>query len=311
LRIRPDASEFRVDLTVRRFASFSAWFLAAASAVLGAGVAKAGEIDTRGAQIRLGLVAEVAAILPGEPFRVGLRIEHDPGWHTYWRQPGIVGVPTSLTWELPEGFLAGPIQWPAPERVKMLGLTAWGYERDVLLLVTITPPAGLRDGVFVDLRAKGAWMACGRTCHPGWGDFLLKLPVNAQATTPVWDPAHKPLFAEATEELPPPLEGWSATVTSDETGGLQLHLQPDDPAVKVDATAHYEVYTYTPHVHSDESPQVSFPESGGVDLALRPLPIPAEPVDVLEAVVECSTGWPPGRTRSFATIAAKWLPAKS
>ena len=300
-----------MDLTVLRFASFSAWFLTAASAVLGAGGEKVGELDTRGAQIRVELVAEVAAIRPGEPFQVGLRIEHDPGWHTYWRQPGIVGVPTSLRWELPEGFHAGPIQWPAPERVKMLGLTAWGYERDVLLLVTITPPAGLRDGVVVDLRAKGAWMACGRTCHPGWGDFQIKLPVDAQARAPVWDDARKALFAQAAGELPPKLEGWSATVTSDESGGLRLHLRPDDPAVRVDQAARYQVYTYTPHVHSDESPQVSFPASGGVELALRPLPIPAEPVDVLEAVVECSSGWLPGSTRSFATIEAKWLPAKS
>lgn len=299
-----------MDLTVDRFGAFSLRWLLTTLAVAMAWPAglRGGEVDLRGAEIRMELLSEVEAIRPGEPFRVGLRIQHGPGWHTYWRQPGIVGVPTSLAWDLPGGFRAGPIQWPSPERVKMGGLTAWGFEREVLLTVEITPPATLPPRTEIHLRAKGAWMACARTCHPGWGDFELTLPVDAEASVPVWNPENRPLFQRAEAELPPKLEGWTATVSTADEGRLRLHLQPDDAGVRADVTAHYYAFSYTPHVHSDEPQEVSFPPGGGVEFSLRPFPIPAAPVEMLEAVLECSSGWPNGSRQPFVTIQAKWLP---
>src|SRR5262245_53837871 len=66
--------------------------------------------------LKIELVSEVTSIVPGKPFYVGLHLQHQPGDHTYWRFPGIVGVPTGIKWELPEGFKAGPIEWPEPQR---------------------------------------------------------------------------------------------------------------------------------------------------------------------------------------------------
>src|SRR5690349_5590369 len=42
------------------------------------------------------LVSEVTSIQPGMPFYVGLHLKHQEHYHTYWRFPGIVGVPTSM-----------------------------------------------------------------------------------------------------------------------------------------------------------------------------------------------------------------------
>lgn len=260
------------------------------------------EIDLRGAAIRLDLISEVRSIRPGEPFRVGLRIHHEPGWHTYWRQPGIVGIPPSLTWALPAGFAAGPIQWPTPERVQMGGLTAWGFERDVLLMVRITPPpqgAGTRS---VTLRAKGAWMACARTCHPGWGDFQLSLPIG-ERTVPDWDPAHRALFVLAEKELPPALEGWQATARTDPGGNLRLRLLPLDPALAPAPDERWYFYGYHRQVHSDEPQAVVQLPGGGVELILRPFPIPDPPSDHLEGVLEVPAS--DGSHRVFA-IRAPW-----
>jgi thiol:disulfide interchange protein DsbD len=268
-----------------------------------AGVARA-EIDTRGAAIRLELIAEVRSIQPGQPFRVGLRIHHEPGWHTYWRQPGIVGVPVTLTWTLPAGFSAGPIQWPAPERVKMGALTAWGFEKDVLLMVDITPPAQLAPGSTVPLRAKGAWMACARTCHPGWGDFEISLPVQDGAV-PDRAPEHRPLFTAATEALPRELLGWEATVRTGADGKHRLRLQPSQAGIAVPAQANWYFYPYTPHVHSDEPQKVALLPGGGVELTLSPFPIPEPPADRLEGVIECSA-LPPGSPRGVFVIHAPW-----
>ena len=57
---------------------------------------------------KVALVAEGESIRPGQPFRVGLQMKIDSGWHTYWKNPGDAGLPTRLTWTLPEGFAAGP-----------------------------------------------------------------------------------------------------------------------------------------------------------------------------------------------------------
>ncbi|WP_397572673.1 hypothetical protein [Silanimonas sp.] len=43
---------------------------------------------------RVALVADHAAVAPGQSFKAGLRIVHDKGWHTYWANPGDSGLPT-------------------------------------------------------------------------------------------------------------------------------------------------------------------------------------------------------------------------
>ncbi len=91
--------------------------------------------------LELELVAENRSIQPGRPFTVALRLIHAEGFHTYWMHPGIVGLPTAIEWKLPEGWKAGPIQWPSPERVMMFQIKAQGYHGEVLLPVEITPPA--------------------------------------------------------------------------------------------------------------------------------------------------------------------------
>jgi DsbC/DsbD-like thiol-disulfide interchange protein len=60
------------------------------------------------------LVAEFSSIQPGVPFSVGLYLAMDAGWHSYWINPGDAGMPTSIEWDLPNGFQAGDIQWPHP-----------------------------------------------------------------------------------------------------------------------------------------------------------------------------------------------------
>ena len=126
------------------------------------------------------LVTDVDAIQAGKPFHIGLVIRHLPGYHTYWKNPGIVGVPTSFLWDLPPGFVAGEIQWPAPRTTQMAAYTAWGYEGDVCLVVEIRPPAKLpktdAEGNLW-LKARAIWMCCAVQCNPGWEDFQIPLVV--------------------------------------------------------------------------------------------------------------------------------------
>jgi DsbC/DsbD-like thiol-disulfide interchange protein len=96
--------------------------------------------------VKASLLADTTAIVPGKPFEVGVLLEMAPGWHTYWEYPGDAGLPTSISWTLPEGFVAGPIQWPLPHRVLEPGdIEVYAYKDRVLLLTAIVAPAKIPE----------------------------------------------------------------------------------------------------------------------------------------------------------------------
>jgi len=68
-------------------------------------------------QVRAELVAHAPqGVVAGQPIWLGLAITHQPHWHTYWKNPGDSGLPTTLQWTLPEGVKSGEIEWPTPSR---------------------------------------------------------------------------------------------------------------------------------------------------------------------------------------------------
>jgi DsbC/DsbD-like thiol-disulfide interchange protein/cytochrome c biogenesis protein CcdA len=136
-------------------------------------------------RVKASLVAAEASVQPGKPITVALRFVHDPHWHTYWLNPG-TGLVTSLAWKLPPGWKAGDIQWPAPIILKdRTGtVTGNGYEGDLLLPVTLTPPADLKPGSAVELSATAEWLMCEEICIPGSAEVKLSLPVAADAPQP-------------------------------------------------------------------------------------------------------------------------------
>ena len=77
------------------------------------------------------LVAERTALVPGVPSTLALRLKIEDGWHTYWRNPGDSGLPTTLAWKLPPGFVASEIEWPPPRALPVGPLVNYGYEGEV------------------------------------------------------------------------------------------------------------------------------------------------------------------------------------
>ena len=131
------------------------------------------------------LVSEQAAITPGESFAVALRLEMEDGWHSYWKNPGASGEPTSIDWSLPDGYEPGGLQWPYPHRIEFGSLTSYGYSDEVFLITTITPPDTLAAGTSVTLSGRAEWLICEDICLPAHSDIQLSLPVTdgAPATT--------------------------------------------------------------------------------------------------------------------------------
>ena len=170
----------------------------------------------RGAEshVQASLVAADTSIQPGKPFTVALRFEHDPHWHTYWSNPG-TGLPTSLAWHLPPGFTAGEIQWPAPHLLidHSGGIIGNGYEGELFLPVTITPPASLKPGTDVELVADADWLMCEEICVPGKATVRLTLPVSPTAPAP--DPSWDKKIRTVVQGLPRTDAAWNVSATRD------------------------------------------------------------------------------------------------
>jgi thiol:disulfide interchange protein DsbD len=149
-------------------------------------------------QVRAELVAHAPeGVAAGKPLMLGLKIEHQPHWHTYWKNPGDSGLPTTLAWTLPSGFVPGAIEWPTPQKLPIGPLMNYGYEGTVLLPVAVPVPADFAgDRLAVKLRAD--WLVCKDLCIPEGGDFALELPARASTG------AHAALFAQTRAALPQP-----------------------------------------------------------------------------------------------------------
>lgn len=139
---------------------------------------------TLNAQVKASLVAESETIVPGGSILVGLRLEHDKHWHTYWKNPGI-GISTRLEWKLPEGLKAGEMEWPIPQVIldRTGAIVGNGYEGDLLLPVRITADASIPLGTKLELSAKASWLMCEEACIPGQADLKLTLDAAASAKT--------------------------------------------------------------------------------------------------------------------------------
>jgi len=164
-------------------------------------------------------LANVSAIVPGEPFLVGVRLRMEPHWHTYWKYPGDAGIPTDIKWQVPEGWRVGDIQWPIPLRLEEPGdILIYGYHDEILLIQQVTPPKNLTNAS-ANLSAKVSWLVCEKICIPGDGTVNLSLPIAAANS-----PANTDLFARFQRQLPTaPAADFSASWKAD-TAGLVLRV---------------------------------------------------------------------------------------
>ena len=153
------------------------------------------------------LRAELVAFAPqgigtGKPLRLGLLLNHQPQWHTYWVNPGDSGLPTEMQWTLPAGAQAGGIDWPVPQKIKIGALANLGYEGQVLLPVPVQLQKGFQgNGDSFTVRLHASWLVCRQECIPQEGDFTLTIPVQGSTAM------HGALFEAALRKRPVDFRG--------------------------------------------------------------------------------------------------------
>lgn len=131
---------------------------------------------------RARLVSDVATAVPGSSITVGVLLRMDPGWHTYWVNPGEAGLPTTAQWTVPTGTVVSDLLWPVPEKTIEGGeVLTYGYATETMLLTTMKLPATLPAHGNVKLRAALEWLECATTCVPGSDTVSLTLSLGTVA----------------------------------------------------------------------------------------------------------------------------------
>lgn len=163
------------------------------------------EAEVSAEPIQVEIIHEEESIQPGRPFWIAIRLQHQDEWHTYSKDPGDVGMATTIDWNLPEGFTASSIVWPTPQRFSVDSITGYGYEGEVLLLTEITPPSQIDLSQEKEINASVRWLACSSSmCVPGESQISSKLVFSSDSPKkhPKWAAAFATAKETLTEEPP-------------------------------------------------------------------------------------------------------------
>ncbi|MHA1528829.1 MAG: protein-disulfide reductase DsbD domain-containing protein [Alphaproteobacteria bacterium] len=76
---------------------------------------------------------------PGGARMAGLVFDVAPEWKTYWRNPGVAGIPPHFDWSGSRNLASAEVLWPRPRFFDSFGLTTLGYSGRVVFPVRLVP----------------------------------------------------------------------------------------------------------------------------------------------------------------------------
>ena len=113
--------------------------------------------------------------------RAGIEIRLKPGWHTYWRYPGDAGFPPQFDFKGSQNVKSVEVRWPAPKLQPEGSVMTIGYDRDVILPLSIVPEDPAKP---VTLRVKADYAICEKLCAPAEGEAELTITPGASKLEP-------------------------------------------------------------------------------------------------------------------------------
>lgn len=118
----------------------------------------------------------IAGERSGAHYQGGIEIKLDPGFKTYWRNPGDSGVPPSFDWSRSQNVAAVDVRYPTPARFFDGVGYAIGYMGDVTYPIAVTPRDPSKP-VVLDLTVDYA--VCEKLCIPTQVSLSHALPAQA------------------------------------------------------------------------------------------------------------------------------------
>ena len=148
--------------------------LALVGLALGVAPASAARSDWSAAdQSRLRLL-----LSPGKGDRLagGIEIVLEPGWYTYWRNPGDVGVAPVFDFSQSVNVADVEVLYPVPERQDDGGSTSLIYRDEVVFPINVEPVDADQP---VTLRLTASFGVCSEICIPTRTSSAVTLPPAA------------------------------------------------------------------------------------------------------------------------------------
>ena len=194
-------------------------------------------------QIEVDLILHSDGLADEQSIWVGFQIQLAPKWHIYWKNAGESGYPTTVGWEVPEGWNAGTLQFPAPYLYEYEGITGYALENNFTLLTKLKGPLQVDESVDFEVTLDA--LVCNEsTCLPYQKSFSFNL--NQLTNSGHNDP--QSLIQLAKSRLPiqkESLSGYTSFLSAggemslsspgfDEINPAKLKFFPENPLIVVD-----------------------------------------------------------------------------
>jgi thiol:disulfide interchange protein DsbD len=174
--------------------------------------------------VHVQLVVPIGGFYRGESVDAGLYFKLEPGWHIYWKNAGDAGEPPHIKWTLPEGITAGPLEFPAPERLPLGPLMDYGYEDEVLFPLKLHVANGVKSGT-ITLHVKVDWLVCQASCIPGKAELEVSRGVTSAPAEAIYIVSDRELFKRLSGRLPKPLPTGVKAVFEPTQEGFRLLVE--------------------------------------------------------------------------------------
>lgn len=175
-------------------------------------------VEGHASRVRLlaGRSAE-AALTDRGAILAGVEITLNPGWKTYWRNPGDAGgVPPEFDWSKSSNVAETKVVFPAPKRLTDKAGDTIGYKGKIVLPILVTPKDAAKP---VALNLDFAFGVCRDICVPAEAQLSLDVPQGVSFGVPraiVEALGHAPRPAEEKQPGDPELAGYEIVLTGKE-----------------------------------------------------------------------------------------------
>lgn len=115
----------------------------------------------------------------GDIWQVGILIELEPNWKTYWRVPGDTGIPPQFDWAGSKNNGAIQVGYPIPNRFQDAGGESIGYHGQVLFPLSVKPE---KPDEMVHLQLNMFFAVCKEICIPAKAKAELLLNSSASSS---------------------------------------------------------------------------------------------------------------------------------
>jgi thiol:disulfide interchange protein DsbD len=228
------------------------------------------------------LVTETSSIQPGGEFTLGIHFALEPGWHIYWINSGDSGETPRITWQLPPGFSAGEIKWPAPSKLGSATVVDFGYVHEVTLLVPVRVASSVAANQTLTIQADVRLLICSNMCIPS--KTVAKLSISVKSQAPLPDGAGEILLRDARMRLPQSAPAtWSVAASETKDSFVLTVKTPDHVAAE-------RFFPLEPSQISNEAPQDFTFNSAGFQVKLKKSDELANTVSRLKGVLVMQGG---------------------